>query len=110
MSNLDNYLALERMMLADAFLWIIDARVSTGSGVSSLPGQPVDWVNGYAGKTGQPGQIDYDLYRHTKPPHATNGFYDKSGKVACNAAFFDGHAATLSGIGEAYKAIFIKAP
>lgn len=101
----------ERMMLADAFLWIIDARVSSGGGVSALPGEPVDWVNGYAGKTGQAGQIDYDLYRHAgKPPHVTNGFYDKTGKVACNAAFFDGHASTLSGIDEAYKAIFMKAP
>jgi prepilin-type N-terminal cleavage/methylation domain-containing protein/prepilin-type processing-associated H-X9-DG protein len=101
----------ERMMLADAFLWIIDARASSGGGVASLPGQPVDWVAGYAGKTGQPGQIDYDLYRHAgKPPHVTNGFYDKSGKTACNVAFFDGHAATLTGIEEAYKAIFIRAP
>jgi prepilin-type N-terminal cleavage/methylation domain-containing protein/prepilin-type processing-associated H-X9-DG protein len=101
----------ERMMIADAFLWIIDGRASSGSGVASLPGEPVDWVNGYAGKSGQAGQIDYDLYRHAgKPPHVTNGYYDKSGKVACNAVFFDGHAATLSGIEEAYKAIFIRAP
>jgi prepilin-type N-terminal cleavage/methylation domain-containing protein/prepilin-type processing-associated H-X9-DG protein len=101
----------ERMLVADAFLWIIDARVSTGSGVASLPGQPVDWVNGYAGKTGQPGQMDYDLYRHAgKPPAASGGFYSKTGKVACNAVFFDGHASTINGIEEAYKAIFIKAP
>ena len=101
----------ERMMVADAFLWILDARPSSGSGTASLPGQPVDWVNGYAGKTGQAGQMDYDLYRHAgKPPSQVGGFYSKSGKVACNAVFFDGHAATLNGIDEAYKAIFIKAP
>ncbi|MDB5322044.1 MAG: N-terminal cleavage protein [Phycisphaerales bacterium] len=101
----------ERMMIADAFLWIVDARASSGSGTASLPGQPVDWVNGYAGKTGQAGQMDYDLYRHAgKPPSVVGGFYSKTGKVACNAVFFDGHAATLNGIDEAYKAILIKAP
>jgi prepilin-type processing-associated H-X9-DG protein len=53
--------------------------------------------------------MDYDLYRHAgKPPSAVNGFYSKTGKVACNAVFFDGHAATLTGLEEAYKAIFIK--
>jgi prepilin-type N-terminal cleavage/methylation domain-containing protein/prepilin-type processing-associated H-X9-DG protein len=103
--------AAERMMVADAFLWIIDARQSSGGGVASLPGQPVDWKSGYAGMTGQAGQMDYDLYRHAgKPPSAVGGFYSKSGKIACNVVFFDGHAATLSGIEEAYKAIFIKAP
>ena len=103
--------AAERMMVADAFLWIIDARVSSGSGVNSLPGEPVDWKTGYAGMTGQAGQMDYDLYRHAgKLPRSNGVFYDKTGKVACNAVFFDGHAATLTGIEDAYKAIFIKAP
>ena len=103
--------ASDRMMVADAFLWILDARPSSGTGVASLPGQPVDWKNNYAGMTGQAGQMDYDLYRHVgKLPPAPGGFYDKSGKVACNAVFFDGHAATISGVEEAYKAIFIKAP
>jgi prepilin-type N-terminal cleavage/methylation domain-containing protein/prepilin-type processing-associated H-X9-DG protein len=102
----------DRVLAADSLLWLLDARHNTpGGGVASLPGQPVDQLTGYAGMTGQKGQMDYDLYRHAKRPSSSDGTYlDKSSKIACNLVYFDGHAATITGFEEAYTAIFIKAP
>jgi len=103
--------AAERMLVADSNLWLIDARTSGGGGVSGLPGQPVDWKTGYAGMTGQAGQMDYDMYRHVKrPTPRPNGYYPVNAKAGCNVLFFDGHAATLTSLGEAYHAIFLTDP
>ena len=101
----------DRMMAADSNLWLLDARASGGGGVANLPGQPVDWKTGYAGMTGQAGQMDYDMYRHVKRPEPrSNGFYPVTAKAACNVVFFDGHAATLTSLGDAYHAIFLVDP
>ncbi len=101
-------LASERMLAADSNLWLLDARPLTSG---SLPGQPVDWKTNYAGFTGQPGQMDYNMYRHVKAPIANaNGFYPISAKAACNVVFFDGHAATLTSLAEGYHAIFLVDP
>jgi prepilin-type N-terminal cleavage/methylation domain-containing protein/prepilin-type processing-associated H-X9-DG protein len=99
----------ERMMIADSQLWILDARASGGGGVAALPGQPTDVVANNAGKTGQAGLMDYDLYRHVKKPAATGAFY-KGGKMGCNAVYFDGHAETITDLSTAYRGIFIQDP
>jgi prepilin-type processing-associated H-X9-DG protein len=54
--------------------------------------------------------LDFDFYRHTKVPKVNGTYFDKSGNVACNAVYCDGHAETITGIEDAYKAIFMKAP
>jgi prepilin-type N-terminal cleavage/methylation domain-containing protein/prepilin-type processing-associated H-X9-DG protein len=101
----------ERALAADSLLWLLDARpVAAGAGINALPGQPVDQIANNSGKTGQAGLMDYDFYRHTKRPAANGDFLVKSGKVACNIVYFDGHAATITGLDEGYRAIFIKAP
>jgi prepilin-type N-terminal cleavage/methylation domain-containing protein/prepilin-type processing-associated H-X9-DG protein len=101
----------ERMMIADSNLWLIDARQKTSGGISGLPGQPLDWKLKYAGYTGQAGQMDVDMYRHVKKPTPnSNGFFPVSAKGACNVVFFDGHGATLTGLGDAYHAIFMTDP
>jgi prepilin-type N-terminal cleavage/methylation domain-containing protein/prepilin-type processing-associated H-X9-DG protein len=99
----------ERVMIADAQLWILDARESKGGGVAALPGQPIDVTANNAGKTGQAGLMDYDLYRHGKHPPATGAFY-KGGKLAFNAAYFDGHAEAINDISKAYHGIFLQDP
>ena len=100
----------DRMMIADSQLWILDARQSAGGGVAALPGQPTSVTANNAGKSGQAGLMDYDFYRHVKNTAADQGGFWKTGKMACNAVFFDGHAGTLTGLAEGYKAIFIQDP
>jgi prepilin-type N-terminal cleavage/methylation domain-containing protein/prepilin-type processing-associated H-X9-DG protein len=103
--------AAERLMITDSFLWIFDARPITSGGVDALPGQPLDQVATNAGKVNVPGLMDYDLYRHSKRPSVgATGYFDKKAKLACNAVFFDGHATTISGMAEAYRAVFLTDP
>jgi prepilin-type N-terminal cleavage/methylation domain-containing protein/prepilin-type processing-associated H-X9-DG protein len=107
----------ERVIVADAQLWFLNARPSDGSGVSGLPGQYTDANQINASSSAMPGLMDYDLLRHVKKPSRTVNkggatFFElsSSNKIGCNAVFFDGHAATLSGLGEAYRGIFLKDP
>jgi prepilin-type N-terminal cleavage/methylation domain-containing protein/prepilin-type processing-associated H-X9-DG protein len=101
----------ERVLAADSFLWLLDARPSSGGGVDGLPGQPVDWKSTNAGGVNVPGLIDYDMYRHVKKPNAkTDGYYPVRAKAGCNVVFFDGHAATLTGWADAYRGIFLQDP
>jgi prepilin-type N-terminal cleavage/methylation domain-containing protein len=100
----------ERVMVTDSFLWILDARPITGGGTAALPGQPADFTVNNAGKTGQAGLMDYDLYRHSKKNGTTGGFVNKSSPIACHAVYFDGHASTITGMIEAYHGIFLKDP
>jgi prepilin-type N-terminal cleavage/methylation domain-containing protein len=97
----------DRVMVADSQLWILDARQQTGGGPGALPGQPIDVVVNNAGKTGQAGLMDYDFYRHAKRPTATGAFY-KTGAIACNAIYFDGHADTITSLDMGYRGIFIQ--
>jgi len=99
----------ERIMVADSQLWILDARQSTSGGAAALPGQPTDVVVNNAGKTGQAGLMDLDFYRHVKRPTPTGAFY-KTGKIACNAVYFDGHADTITSLEQGYRGIFIQSP
>jgi prepilin-type N-terminal cleavage/methylation domain-containing protein/prepilin-type processing-associated H-X9-DG protein len=104
-------LPAERVAAADSNLWLLDARPLTSGGAAALPGQPLDWKANYAGMTGQKGQMDYDMYRHVKRPEVkSNGFYPTNAKAACNAVFFDGHAATMTGLSEGYHGIFLQDP
>ncbi len=97
-------------------------RTITSGGINSHPGGYVTADQGQPGSTftlnnGQQGMSDFDFYRHsTKKPsgwYVGNGgayFWKKEGNVATNAAFFDGHAETLTSFEQAYRAIFMKGP
>jgi prepilin-type N-terminal cleavage/methylation domain-containing protein/prepilin-type processing-associated H-X9-DG protein len=109
--------ATDRVLVADAQLWFLNARPSDGSGVNGLPGQYTDANQINASSSAMAGLMDYDLLRHVKKPNSTVNkggatFFQlsSSSKIGCNAVFFDGHAATLTGLGEAYKGIFLKDP
>jgi prepilin-type N-terminal cleavage/methylation domain-containing protein/prepilin-type processing-associated H-X9-DG protein len=103
-------LSAERVLVADALLWFLNARLSSGGGVSSLPGQPVNPSVINASSTATPGLMDYDLYRHTKAPPASGDYFQKTGEVACNAVYCDGHAETINGIDKAYRGIYLRDP
>jgi prepilin-type N-terminal cleavage/methylation domain-containing protein/prepilin-type processing-associated H-X9-DG protein len=100
----------ERILVADSLLWFLNARLSAGGGVSTLPGQPVDPSTTNASSTATPGLMDFDLYRHTKVPPVSGSYFQKIGEVACNAVYCDGHAETITGIDKAYQGIFLRAP
>jgi prepilin-type N-terminal cleavage/methylation domain-containing protein/prepilin-type processing-associated H-X9-DG protein len=100
----------ERVLVADTVLWFLNARVSSGGGVAGLPGQPTDPSTTNASTVSTAGLMDYDLYRHTKPPKSNGTYFEKSGTVACNAVFVDGHAETITSLEQAYQGIFLKAP
>jgi prepilin-type processing-associated H-X9-DG protein len=104
--------ASERVLVGDSNLWFLNARLSNGTGEAGLPGQPVDPGAVNASSTAKPGLMDFEMYRHSKKPQKSDGTYwiKDGAKVACNAVFVDGHAETLTGYGQAYKAIFMKNP
>jgi prepilin-type N-terminal cleavage/methylation domain-containing protein/prepilin-type processing-associated H-X9-DG protein len=107
----------ERVLVADAMLWFLNARPSSGGGVSSLPGAYADGNAINASSSSMAGLMDYAFYRHAKTP---TKIVNKSGanfiefqnnsKTACNAVFFDGHADTLDSALRAYRGIFLKDP
>ncbi len=110
----------ERMIIADANMWIIGLSVAGGS--ANLAGQIVDSLHGTAPaenpnknlehNSGSAGATNYDRYRHGKYPGVAgnNRFQTSGGKVAYNALFVDGHAATLNSIQQGYKAIRMRDP
>ena len=112
----------ERVMVGDAHLWVLYNRTITSGGIDAHPGAYVTADAGAPGTTftlnnGQQGMSDFDFYRHsTKKPskwRVGNGgahFWEKEGTVAVNAAFFDGHAETITGFDQAYRAIWMKNP
>lgn len=108
--------ATDRVLVADAMLWHLNARPVTG-GVNNLPGQYLDPNQVNASSSSMAGLMDYDLYRHAGKPKGTVDkggfafFEQKPGnKVAVNAVFHDGHAETMSSIEQAYRGIFLRAP
>jgi prepilin-type processing-associated H-X9-DG protein len=52
------------------------------------------------------------MYRHAKSVPASSGgtYIDKTGEVATNAVYCDGHAETIKGFDMAYKGIFLRDP
>jgi len=112
----------ERILVADGHLWVLYNRTINSGGINVHPG---GYVNPNTAETGGvyalwtaiPGITDMDLYRHSskKPDRQVkiNGFdfWDKgSGTIACNAAFYDGHAETLTSLDQAYHSIWMKNP
>jgi len=106
--------AAERVLVADAVLWFLNARPTAGNkGVSALPGQPVNPSTTNASSVAVAGLMDYDMFRHSKVPTSnSDGTYYKFGsaQIGCNAVYFDGHAETITGAEQAYRGIFQKGP
>jgi prepilin-type N-terminal cleavage/methylation domain-containing protein/prepilin-type processing-associated H-X9-DG protein len=100
----------ERVLVADSLLWFLNARISSGGGVNSLPGQPVNPSTTNASSTSTPGLMDFDFYRHSKVPPAAGTYFQKTGTVACNAVYCDGHAETITSLEQGYKGIFMREP
>jgi prepilin-type N-terminal cleavage/methylation domain-containing protein/prepilin-type processing-associated H-X9-DG protein len=114
--------AAERVLVGDSMLWVLYNRTITSGGINAHPGGYVTADAGQPGTTftlnnGQQGMSDFDFYRHSgKRPtawHVGNGgayFWNKEGTVATNAAFVDGHAETLTGFDQVYRAVWMKDP
>jgi prepilin-type N-terminal cleavage/methylation domain-containing protein/prepilin-type processing-associated H-X9-DG protein len=112
----------ERIMVADGHLWVLYNRTINSGGIAAHPGgyiNPNTNESGgvYALWTAIGGITDMDLYRHSakRPTRIVvkNGFnfWDKTdGTVACNAAFYDGHAETITSLDQAYRSIWMKNP
>ena len=112
----------EHILVADAHLWVLYNRTITSGGIAAHPGGYVTPNTNEPGGvytlwTAIGGMTDMDLYRHSakKPTRMVqrNGFnfWDKSdGQIACNAAFFDGHAETLISLDQVYRGIWMKNP
>jgi prepilin-type N-terminal cleavage/methylation domain-containing protein/prepilin-type processing-associated H-X9-DG protein len=104
----------ERVLVADSVIWFLNANATAGNvGEDALPGQPLNPSTLSAAVTRTPkGLMDFDMFRHGKISDKDDGTYRKfaNGKVACNAVYFDGHAETITGPGQAYRSIFMKAP
>jgi prepilin-type N-terminal cleavage/methylation domain-containing protein len=106
----------ERVLVADSVIWFLNANATAGNvGEAGLPGQTIDPSSstGTAAVTRAPkGMMDYDMFRHGTISGVTDGTYRKfsSGKIACNAVYYDGHAETITSPGQAYRGIFLKGP
>jgi prepilin-type processing-associated H-X9-DG protein len=103
----------ERVLVADAVLWFLNARPTAGNvGIAGLPGQAMNPSTTNASAVSTPGIMDFDLFRHSKVPTENDGTYYKfaGATVACNAVYFDGHADTINSAEQAYRGIFMKAP
>ncbi|SRR5687767_11103340 len=96
----------ERLLMADATLWLLGFGPTTGQIAQQDAGRALqDGV----------GQNNIDRYRHGKYPPRTAGgsgglFARQGGKVAFNVLYVDGHASTLHDINEGYKAIRMRYP
>jgi len=120
-SSINNH--AERILVADGHLWVLYNRTITSGGIDAHPG---GYVNPNTNETGGvytlwtaiPGITDMDLYRHSakRPTRIVKrgagfDFWDKTdGQIACNAAFFDGHAETLTSLDQVYRDIWMKNP
>jgi len=104
----------ERVLVGDSVIWFLNANASAGNvGEAGLPGQPMNPSTLSAAVTRTPkGLMDFDMFRHGTVSNETDGTYRKfsSGKIACNAVFYDGHAETITSPGQAYHSIFMKNP
>jgi prepilin-type N-terminal cleavage/methylation domain-containing protein/prepilin-type processing-associated H-X9-DG protein len=106
----------ERVLVADGQLWVLYSRTINTGGINTHPGGYVDPNQVYALFTALEGITDFDFYRHaSKRPTGKvqrNGFdfWEKTGQVAANAAFCDGHAETLTSFEQAYRGVFIRGP
>jgi prepilin-type N-terminal cleavage/methylation domain-containing protein/prepilin-type processing-associated H-X9-DG protein len=107
----------ERMLVADAMLWLFEFRA-----VASASGQIAPQAAGSYNHGGlNPGGNNFDRYRHGKypptepftlvPPGPTWQYKRSGGKEGFNVLFADGSARTLLSIREGYKAVrMIDAP
>ncbi len=91
----------ERMIVADANLWIVGMGITNAAG--DFLGQAVGSVSEH---NATPGGMNYDRFRHGKyPKNDGTRFLTKGGIIAYNVLYFDGHASSLNSVQDGYKAI-----
>ena len=95
-----------RALVADTNLWILCMGITNAQG--DLLGQSFPPLTEH---NVSPGAMNYDRYRHGKPPKLEGARYaTKGGTVAYNVLFVDGHASTLHSAQDGYRAIRMRYP
>jgi len=97
----------ERVIIADTNVWVLGLKLTdtTGTMMGQYVYGQVQSEHDQTNVSG-PGGVNFDFYRHGKYPKVNGArFHTNGGQMKYNVLFVDGHAASLTTMGEGYKAV-----